>query len=75
MVVAANSFVGVYNSGLFSNALIFQKEKLICILDFSLSKLMFVHLTEKRCPQQQGFLVISGQRPLCGWLGIKAADW
>lgn len=47
MVAAANNVVGVFwYSGLFSDAFIFEKEKLVCTLDLSLSKLTFVHLTE-----------------------------
>lgn len=48
------------SSGMFSDALMFQEEKLVCMLDFSLFELTFVHLTDKWCPQQHDFLIISG---------------
>lgn len=57
------------SSVMFSDALMFQEEKLVCVLDFSLFELTFVH--DKWCFQQQGFLIISGRIPCVAGLVLE----
>lgn len=60
--------------GIFSYPLIFQKEKLVCMLDLSLFKLMFFSSDRYVVPPAARSLY-SWLCPLCCWFSIKAANW